>query len=203
MKRRLAVTCLLAICATATGATATGASPSGASHGATDELDTVMQLLAARRHGEASFIEQQFLSLLKRPVESSGELIYDAPNRLEKRTLEPHVESLVLDNDVLTVQRGHRSHVLELKSYPQLRPFVESIRATLAGDRNALERVFRLDFSGDVARWTLILAPLDAEVAKSVAQVQIDGMRDTLLKIQIRQTDGDRSLMTLRAHAGS
>jgi hypothetical protein len=77
-------------------------------------------------------------------------------------------------------------------------PFVESIRATLAGDRPALERVFRLEFSGSIARWTLVLVPRDAAVAKAVSRVEIDGMRDALLTVQIRQPDGDRSLMTLR-----
>ncbi len=168
---------------------------------ANDDLDRVMHLLADRHHGEVSFVEQQFLAMLKRPVESSGELIYDAPNRLEKRTLEPHLESLLLVDDVLTVQRGRRSHVLDLKSYPQIVPFVESIRATLAGDRGALERVFRLEFSGDLARWTLLLVPLEPQVAKSIAQVRIDGMRDDLIKIEIRSADGDRSLMTLRTQA--
>jgi hypothetical protein len=176
-------------------------SVSVAAHSASGDLDEVMHLLAARRHGEVSFVEQQFLSVLKRPVESSGELIYDAPNRLEKRTIEPRPESLVLADNVLTVQRGHRSHVLELKSYPQILPFVESIRATLAGDRDALERVFRLEFSGNLARWTLLLVPLDAQVANTVSQVQIDGSRDDLLKIEIRHTGGDRSLMTLRPHS--
>ena len=38
---------------------------------------------------------------------SSGELFYDAPDRLEKRTLTPSAESLVLDHGVLTAQRGH------------------------------------------------------------------------------------------------
>lgn len=165
-----------------------------------DALDAVMQLLAARRHGEVSFVEQHFLALLKRPVESSGELVYDAPHRLEKRTLEPHPESLVLDGDVLTVVRGHRRHVLELKSYPQLAPLVLCMRSTLAGDRAALERVFHLDFSGSLERWTLVLVPLDPLAAKSVAAVQIDGMRDALVKVEIKQADGDRSLMTLRAH---
>jgi hypothetical protein len=139
--------------------------------------------------------------MLKRPLESSGDLVYDAPDRLEKRTLEPHAESLVLNGSVLTVQRGHRSRVLDLKSYPQILPFIESIRATLAGDRAALERMFHLEFSGGVARWTMLLTPLDAQLAKSVAQIQIDGSRDDLLRVEIRQADGDRSLMTLRARA--
>jgi hypothetical protein len=172
----------------------------GAARAATDDLDEVMHLLAARHHGQVSFVEQHFLSLLKRPAESSGELIYDAPNRLEKRTLEPRPESLVLVGDVLTVERGNHSRVLDLKSYPQVWPFIESIRATLAGDRGALERAFRLDFSGSAARWTLILVPTDAQVAKNVARVQIDGAGNDLQRVEIRQTDGDRSLMILRAH---
>ena len=170
-------------------------------HSSQDDLDGVLHALAARRHGEVDFVEQQFLSMLKRPLESSGTLVYDAPDRLEKRTLEPHAESLVLQGNVLTVRRGHRSHVLDLKSYPQILPFVESVRATLAGDRAALERVFRLEFSGGNARWTLALMPLDAELAKSIAQIQIDGANDDLLRVTIRQADGDRSLMTLRGRS--
>ena len=41
----------------------------------------------------------------------------------------------MLDGDVLTVRRGQRRRVIDLKTYPQILPFVESIRATLAGDR--------------------------------------------------------------------
>jgi hypothetical protein len=106
----------------------------------------------------------------------------------------------VLAGDVVTVQRGHSSHVLDLKSYPQVIPLIESLRATLAGDRAGLERMFRLEFTGDLTRWTLVLVPREP-VGKTVARVQIDGYRDVLLKVEIRQTDGDRSLMTLRPHA--
>ncbi len=172
----------------------------GGARGAADDLDELMHLLAGRQHGQVSFVEQHFLALLKRPVESYGELIYEAPDRLEKRTLEPRPESLVLDGDVLTVRRGQRRRVLDLKAYPQILPFVESIRATLAGDRAALERVFRVDYIGDLARWTLILVPREAQVAKTVSLVRIDGSRDTLLTVEISEPDGDRSLMTLRDH---
>jgi hypothetical protein len=81
-------------------------------------------------------------------------------------------------------------------------PFIESIRATLAGDRAALERVFRLQYSGNLAHWTLVLVPLDREIAKAVAQVSIEGAKDDLSRVEIRQADGDRSLMILRAPDG-
>jgi hypothetical protein len=167
---------------------------------ASGDLEPLMQLLAARRHGEVSFVEQHFMKLLKRPAESYGELRYDAPDRLEKRTLDPKPETLTLSGDELVVERGGHRRVLDLKSYPKIAPFVESIRATLAGDLPALERVFTLDFAGDLSRWSLSLAPRDPEVAKTVSQVRIEGMRDTLLRVEILETDGDRSLMTLRDH---
>jgi len=192
----------LLACAAAHAASASGAAAPAAAAGAADALDEVMHSLARRRHGQVSFVEQQFLHILKRPVESYGELIYDAPNRLEKRTIEPRPETLVVDGEVVTVQRGRRNHVLDLKAYPQILPFIESIRATLAGDRPALEKLFRLEFAGGEMRWTLVLRPLDAQLAKTVAEIRIDGSRDELSRVEIRQSDGDRSLMTLRAHSG-
>jgi hypothetical protein len=193
--RYLLSSMLLALCGFAFGATP------GAQLPVTGDLDEVMRLLAMRQHGHVEFIEQQFLAVLDHPLESSGELSYDAPDRLEKRTLKPRLETLLLSGGVLTIERVHSRRVLDINTYPQIEPFVESIRATLAGDRRALERLFHLDFAGSAARWTLTLVPLDGKVKRSVAQVRIDGIRDQLLKVEIRQPDGDRSLMTLRPSA--
>lgn len=164
------------------------------------QLDALLALLAARRHDTVSFVEQDFLALVKRPVESFGELIYDAPGRLEKRTEGPRRETLIVAADRVTVSRGRRLRTVDLGRYPQLRPLVESLRATLAGDRQALERLFRIEFAGAAAHWTMRLTPHEPALAAVVAEVQIDGTRDQILRVEMRQLDGDRSLLTLRAH---
>src|SRR6185437_4090425 len=120
---------------------------------AASDLDRVMSALAQRKHGHVTFVEEKYISMLDTPVKSSGELLYDAPDRLEQRTLSPKRETLVLQNGVVTADRGRRHYVLDLRQYPQIVPFIESIRATLAGDRAALERVFRLSFSGTFDTW--------------------------------------------------
>ena len=120
------------------------------------------------------------------------------PNRLEKRTAEPRPEILLLAGDVVTVQRANHTHVLDLKAYPAMLPFIEGLRATLAGDRAALERVFTVDYAGSLAHWRLTLVPRDAETAKKVSRVQIEGVRNDLTHVEIFEKDGDRSLMTLR-----
>jgi Outer membrane lipoprotein carrier protein LolA-like len=166
---------------------------------ADSDLDRLMGTLAQRKHGHVSFVEKKFIALLDRPVESSGELLYEAPDRLEKKTLEPKPESLVLEGGSISVQRGRHHYVLDLRQYPQVLPFIESIRATLAGDRAALERVFRVDFAGSFDRWTLRLAPLDAQLAKTVKRIHIEGEKDLIHSVEIQEADGDRSLMTIGA----
>lgn len=194
-----ACACAMFLCVS-TAATASKKTPPAPPQPMQDsgDLNEVLAQLALRKHGHAEFIEQKFISSLDRPLESSGELRFDAPDHLEQRTLKPRAEALVLDNGTLTVDRGRTHRVMDIHEFPQVEPLVESIRATLAGDRAALERLFRLEFSGGISRWTLTLVPLQSKVKQMVSQVKIDGVRDQLIKVEIRQTDGDRSLMTLR-----
>jgi hypothetical protein len=179
----------------AVGAATTAATT--ATGGATD-LDALMALLTQRHEGVADFEQTQYLALLKQPLRSSGTLYYEAPDHLEQRTLEPHPQSAILDHDRLTlVRRGHQRSI-RLQDYPQLAPLIECMRATLAGDRAALERQFRLEFSGDLAHWRLELQPLDPALAARVQRIRLEGARDAILQVEVRQSDGDRSVMTLK-----
>lgn len=161
------------------------------------ELADLMATLARSTHGAATFKEKKYLAILDAPVESSGELLFVPPARLEKLTLKPSRERLVLDGDVLTVERGRRTHVLALKDYPEVAGMIESIRATLAGDRDALERVYHLSVSGSRARWSLALVPLDARIGRVVARIRIDGAGGDVRTVEILQADGDSSVMTV------
>jgi hypothetical protein len=188
-----AVLTALAVAVVAAGSAA-GAAAGESSPPAFAEL---LRLLAERRHGHVSYTEVQQLAMLERPLESSGELLYDAPDRLEKRTLKPRPETLLLEHGVLSARRGRHSYRLEVSAYPQVAPLVESIRATLAGDRATLERLFRVQFDGSLEHWTLTLAPLDAALARVVRDIRIAGERDAVRTVEIRQQDGDRSLLSL------
>ena len=127
---------------------------------------------------------------------------YDAPDRLEKRTLAPRAEKLVLAGGILTVDRG-KTHVSWIcMPTPRVQPFIESVRATLAGDRGALEQLFTLEFDGSLARWSHDAGSQGPP--RSSARSRRCGStasQDQLLNVEIRQADGDRSLMTLRPAA--
>lgn len=166
-------------------------------HAADWDIDQLMRDLAQTRTGHARFVEKKSIAMLDKPVESSGELFYTAPDHLEKRTFKPKAESMTVDAGTLIVERGRQKHRLQLQDYPELAAFIDSIRGTLAGDRQALERNYRLSLEGAAERWTLQLVPTDEKMQAVVKRIRIAGVRDAVRSIEITQADGDSSLMLI------
>ncbi|NMG29320.1 outer membrane lipoprotein carrier protein LolA [Aromatoleum evansii] len=159
----------------------------------------LMQALGKHRSGQATFQERKYLAVLDQPVESSGELRFQAPDRLEKITLKPRPEALVLEGNNLSVTRGKKQFNVRLSDYGEVAGFIDSIRATLAGDRDTLERTYALHLAGNAERWTLTLLPRDTRMAEVVTRINITGTRGLLREIEILQADGDRSVMEIVA----
>jgi hypothetical protein len=110
-------------------------------------IDTLMRSLAKHEGGRAKFVETKTIALLDKPVVSSGELNYLPPARLEKRTLKPKQEFMVLDGDNLRLERGKQVFSIRLSEQPEALAFVDSLRGTLAGDKAALEKNYKLRLS--------------------------------------------------------
>jgi hypothetical protein len=86
---------------------------------------------------------------------------------------------------------------VSLASYPQLAPLVEGIRATLAGDRATLERLFVVAFTPAAGQWSLALQPRDAQLVRLVRELRIGGRGSEVLSIETLRGDGDRSVMDI------
>lgn len=167
------------------------------SYAATWDIDQLMRGLAQTRASHARFVETKTIAMLDEPVESSGELFYSAPDRLEKRTLKPRREGMLVDGSALVIERGRKQHRLQLQDYPELAAFIDSIRGTLAGDRTALERNYKLSLEGSAAHWTLQLIPTHKKIQSVVKEIRISGVREAVSSVEVTQSDGDSSLMQI------
>jgi outer membrane lipoprotein-sorting protein len=166
---------------------------------ATWSVEQLMQRLAQVKSAKATFVERKHLRILDSPLELSGTLIYTAPGHLEKHTLKPKPESLVLEKDTLTFEdrtRGRR-RTLRLQEYPVVWAFVESIRSTLAGDLQSLNRFYRVALHGSESDWRLTLDPREPDIQRMVSQIRIGGSRTSIRTIEITETHGDHSVMTV------
>ena len=165
-------------------------------------IASLMGELARNPGGRAVFTEKKYIALLDRPVVSSGEMRYVAPDFLEKRTLAPKPEYMLLDKDQITVERGKHKFTLRLAEQPEILAFVASIRGTLSGDRAALERNYALHLAGTRDNWTLNLSPSNPRIAELVTRITIGGKRDQVFSVEYLQADGDRAVMTIAPVAG-
>ena len=162
------------------------------------QLPELMHLLAQNKAAKAVFVEKKYIGILDQPIESSGELAFTAPGKLEKRTLKPRPESLVLDGDSITVdQPGKRRLTVSLHDHPEITAFIESIRGTLAGDRSALEKFFTLELTGSADEWQLVLIPIQARMRGIISRIRIAGSHADINTIAFDQSDGDRSEMVI------
>lgn len=166
------------------------------------EISQLMADLASNRGGRVRFVETRTIALLDKPVVATGEMTYTAPDRLEKKTLTPKPETLLLERNMLSIEREKQKLTINLGNQPEALAFVDSIRGTLAGDRAALERNYGLHLAGTPERWTLTLLPSDTRIAALLQRIIVSGSRDRIRTIEYVQSDGDRSLLTLEPIAG-
>jgi len=162
------------------------------------DVGALMSLLAKNPPGNATYNEIKHLALLDAPVESSGELRFVPPRYLERRTDSPGREVLIADGDSLVLERGGRRMTLSMRDQPEIAVLVESIRATLAGDRGTLEALHTLSVAGPIDGWTLTLVPRVSAAARFVTRIDVSGKHSRIHRIEIQMVGGDRSLMMIR-----
>lgn len=159
------------------------------------DLDALLSAMAQVPASETRFVETRHLAMLTNPIELKGSLRYERPNRLAKHVQSPFQELLSIDGETATlVNRKGESRVIALREQPALMALVESVRATLAGDRAQLERHYKLSFSGPREHWTLHLAPREAKVRAYVETITLGGAGARIERIEVLEAGGDRSV---------
>jgi hypothetical protein len=174
----------------------------GGAQAADWSLQTLMGQLAAVESRRVSYSEERHLSLLGVPLQSSGELIYRAPDYLKKTVDEGGLGSYEIDGDRLRIEESGEFRELPLSEHPALEAFVASFRATLAGDLLTLQRYYRLALSGSASDWTLTLVPTELSMATVIREVTIRGSGDRLHQVETLEAGGDSSTMMIRGVGG-
>ena len=175
----------------------------GAADSSAWDVAQLMQELAKVKTSKGRFVERRYVGILTAPLESSGTLLYVAPDRLEKRTLSPRAESVLLEGDRLTLEseQPKRRRSIRLEDYPAVGVFVESIRSTLAGDLAALKRLFEIGLEGGERQWRMVLRPTDRNMQELLSEIRVGGSRGTIDSIEFLEPNGDRSTMTITRDA--
>jgi outer membrane lipoprotein-sorting protein len=159
--------------------------------------DAILAQLATVKTSHAHFTETRHLAMLTAPLTLTGTLSYTAPGHVEKTTLTPKPETLVVDGDTLTLANDQATRSLSLSDVPEIGALVTAMRGALAGDAAVLAQHYTLTATGDAGHWVLLLQPREAAVQHMIQYVRLGGAGDRLTEVDTLQTDGDESDMRI------
>jgi len=155
------------------------------------------ELLAHSGAAKARFTEEKTIAALDAPIQSSGELVYIPPDVIEKNTITPKPERMRLEGNTITLERGKRKYSLSLDESPEITALTESIRATLTGDRHALELHYYIALHGVREQWKMQLTPRNPKARQTIEHITVEGRSARIEKITVAQADGDSSTMRI------
>jgi len=161
------------------------------------EPGEILAGLARVERSDATFEETRHIAALTAPVVRRGTLRYVRPSDLEMVVQTPVPERVRVSGTTLTIEGRNGVREVRLGDMPAIAGWVESVRATLAGDVPALGRHFTVRASGDISRWQLDLTPLSVELAAFVTRVTISGANAQIGRIDVIEASGDRSEMVV------
>jgi outer membrane lipoprotein-sorting protein len=161
------------------------------------DMPTLMQLFSVNKNIKTEFVERKFVRILDSPVESNGELIFIAPAHLEKNTKSPRAESMTIDGNKVSIERGSFKRSMALDDLADMASLVQSLTATFRGDQAGIEQYFTWALTGTLKKWQLILKPKSIKLFVRIREISFKGENDFVHTVETTLTDGDSSLMTL------
>lgn len=193
---------MLATAAFATPAPATPAPrPEGATAAAPDPA-WILARIARPVPSRTPFVELRGSKLLKAPLRISGEYRHPDAATLVREVRAPYAETTTIRAGEATIARpGKAPRRVSLSRYPELAGMQQSFGALLAGDIASLQRHYRLASDGRRESWRLVLAPLDAAVARRVRGIVLHGRGAELRCIETQPAGGGDTQVTLLAGA--
>jgi len=156
--------------------------------------DILARLLGA--HSEfgwsASFAEEKHLQVLKRPIRSSGQLVFIPLYGLYRRLQTPFVQEFLLTRSTVS----HRTEGGVIESFPTaaspvVSVFVEAFIVLFTGSWESFRSKFDIYLGNDIAPSQIILVPRDEVLAQTLSCLLLKVDNQQLVAISVIETSGD------------
>jgi Outer membrane lipoprotein carrier protein LolA-like len=133
------------------------------------------------------------------PLLSSGRLRFVAPDHLEMIVDNPEAESFIYDDGVLSFNKAGEEPTdqISVDSNLLLSAMFSALIGTLSGNADELKRVFFVKFEAEGCNWRMGLTPKSKRVLEKVLEMELRGMEQHIDEVEIRQANGDYSLLRI------
>lgn len=160
----------------------------------------ILQKIARPVPARTPFVEVRTSPMLKEPLRITGEYRRPDGATLVREVRSPYAETTTIAGGKASIARdGRAARTFALSRAPELASLQQGFGSLLAGDRSTVEQHYRLKPSGTRARWTLVMTPRDAALAKRVRDITLYGQGAELRCIETAPATGNELQRTLLA----
>jgi Outer membrane lipoprotein carrier protein LolA-like len=200
--RRFALAAALAV---------TAQSVTAADDGAFDVFAQVGARLNKYPVVRAEFVQTQRIAALKRPLVSSGRLLFSRRHGVLWQIEQPYRIAYILAEDrMIEIAADGTRRSRAPREVPGLAEIGRIFRAILGADAASLRNYFEATSSGDAAKWEVVLVPRQAQLAQFLQRLQLAGGEfvetiriepggDDFTRIDFRKSRGDAALTDVEA----
>lgn len=179
-------------------APAPSAAPQAAPVSQEAALDGLLARFAAMKGLSAKFREEKTMALLAAPLINEGELHFAAPGRLVRHTRSPVRSTVLIDGERLTFGDARGVEAISFAQNPVVGLFVASFVKIFAGDKAALQAMYKMSFEAGPSAdaWSLRLRPQVAPMDKIVDRIEVTGEGTVIKTMKVVEVGGDETLTT-------
>ena len=134
----------------------------------------------------------------------TGVFSYRAPQTFIKETFDPFPEMVVVDANGIKIDQERwehegqsRTQFIAANAHPLVEGLVDSAKATMSGKKELLEARYELAIEGTKDDWKVTLVPREEALRKKVDSILLIGIEDLIQSVEIREADGDWSIINL------
>lgn len=180
--------------------------PAAIADGEAWDISDLMHRLSGTVHAKLVFRETRNSAFIVTDLITTGSIEYRRPDYIEKNTVSPIAEKIVIAGDYVSIEKVvHQKKgedVVQIRKYPvQSHPVlataVASLRAMLGGNEALIRRDFEIELEGSRADWQLNLIPDNPEVLKYFDRITLHGSDARIRKIVSALASGDQSMLEL------
>lgn len=169
---------------------------------AEDSLAALMQRMRSEQSVRIAYLETRTLALLDEPWRGSGYMYSLPPDTMLKEQLRPERLLMAISGEeMMYFDPGNEvRHQGVLDEDNPMSLNVAVFKALMTGDRQLLEKMYRVDFVAEPERWVLKLKAKNAP--DSTFAIEISGLSGQQpQRIVVDQDDGDRNEFLLQKDA--
>ena len=156
------------------------------------EFEALSKALSKTKTLKASFTQSKKIKVLKRPLKSSGKLVFDRSIGVFWQLQKPFKSTIIIDKEKLvSIDDDGKRVSITAEEKPMLYGFTKIFLSIFSGNTDELKKHFNIYYAKSPKGWRIGLIPNSSQLSKVLSKILLKGSGETINAITLWEENGD------------